>query len=221
MSFDLSELKLSMHRSARPAPPRIRHPAALLAAAAAITWVALSAAVAFANPDVWVRAGVTYRLEEGKLRALGFEWRFDPYFSDRQIRSFDADADGRFRREEVIAIREAIFDPLGSAGHHVHVWIGERKRDDLEVSAFEASVEDRRLVLRFEVMLEPPADPSTADIVSSLHDDKTYIDFRLFDAEFLRVTGPVTPGCKFRVGPGRGAHAGHAQTIRLSCSDQT
>ena len=47
--------------------------------------VTLGTPGAHANPDVWVKAAMTYRFDDGKITAVTFDWRFAEYFSSRTI----------------------------------------------------------------------------------------------------------------------------------------
>ena len=61
---------------------------------AVTTLVALEFSAARANPDVWVKVGMTYRFEGGKITGISYDWAFDEFFSSRTIGSFDANRDG-------------------------------------------------------------------------------------------------------------------------------
>lgn len=189
----------------------------VLAAALAI----LGGAEAAANPDVWVKVLATYRFEERAVTAITYEWQFDEYFSARTVRAFDANANGAFEPDEIERLRLEVFEPLAKFQFHVHVWVGDDKRKPVNPTHFEARVQDKRLVYRFTVPVDPPADPRARSIVASLHDKDTVIDFEFVKKDFLLVEGTIDPDCKFRLARGKGAQAGHAQSVTLKCGGTT
>ncbi len=180
---------------------------------------AMGAPVVHANPDVWVRAGATYHFEDRKVSAITFEWRFDAYFSSRTIQTYDRDRSGVLEVAEIADLRGEAFDPLNKFDYYVHIWVGREKRGGPRIEKFTAAIDDRKLVYRFTVRLTPPADPAVEEIIASLHDRDTVVDFRLFEKNFLLVDGAMDPDCKFRIARGKGAQSGHAQPITLSCGD--
>ena len=186
----------------------------LLATAVLFT---LGAPGALANPDVWVKAGMTYRFEDGKITAITFAWRFDEYFSSRTIKSYDADQSGVLEANEVEHLRGEAFDPLKKFGYYVHIWVAGEKRVNPKIQDFDARIDGAHLVYRFAVALTPPADPGDGDIVASLRDKEIYVDFRFFEKNFLLVEGALKPGCKFQIKRGRGAQSGHRQPVTLKC----
>ena len=178
---------------------------------------ALGAPGAGANPDVWVKTGMTYRFEDGKITGITFAWRFDEYFSSRTIGTYDVDHSGVLEAKEVERLRGEAFDPLEKFGFYVHIWVAGEKRENLKIEDFAATIDGKLLVYRFTVALTPPADPGAGDIVASLYDKSIYVDFRFFAKKFLLVEGAMKPGCKFRIARGRGAQSGHRQPVTLNC----
>ena len=183
--------------------------------------ISLGAPGAQANPDVWVKASMTYRFEDGKITGITYDWRFDEYFSSRTIKTYDADQSGVLEAPEVGRLRGEAFDPLKNFGYHVHVWVAGEKRDNLKIEDFTARVDGNILVYRFAVALAPPADPVAGDIVASLYDKEIVIDFRFIKKNFLLLDGAMKPGCKFQIKRGTGAQSGHRQPVTLKCGGST
>ena len=182
---------------------------------------AMGAPVAHGNPDVWVKAGATYRFEDGKVTGISFEWKFDQYFSSRTMRTYDADQSGVLEPKEIEHLRSEAFDPLKKFDYYVHIWVGAEKRENPSIDDFSARFDDKKLVYRFTIALTPPADPAAGDIVASLYDEQIYVDFRFFKKNFLLVEGAMSPGCKFRIARGKGAQSGHPQPVTLKCGGST
>ena len=188
---------------------------------AAVLLAAVWVSDAHANPDVWVRAGATYRFEDMKVAAITFEWRFDEYFSDRTIRTYDSNENGVLEPKEVEQLRGEAFDPLKKFDYYVHIWVGGEKRENHQIESFEARVDNTKLIYRFTVALTPSANPRAEEVIASLYDKEIYVDFRLFENSFLLVQGVMSFDCKFRIARGKGAQSGHAQPITLKCGGAT
>lgn len=187
----------------------------LLAAATILLIFGIS--VARANPDVWVKSGMTYRFEESKITGIIFDWRFDEFFSSRTIATYDVDQSGVLEVGEVDRLRDEAFDPLAQFGYYVHVWVAGEKRQDLVIEKFNARIDGKVLVYQFSVTLMPPADPSVGDIIVSLYDKSIYVDFNFVEKNFILIQGAMKPSCKFKVARGRGAQSGHRQPVTLKC----
>ena len=170
-----------------------------------------------ANPDVWVKAGITYRFEGGKLTGFRFDWRFDEYFSSRSIQTYDADQSGVLEPAEVERLRVEAFDPLAQFDYYTHIWVAGKKREGLTIEDFAATIDGTHLVYRFTAALTLPLDPKTGAIVISLYDQNIVVDFRFFEENFLLVEGAMDSDCKFRIARGKGAQSGHPQPVTLKC----
>ena len=190
----------------------------LLATAMLVT---LGTPGAHANPDVWVKAAMTYRFDDGKIAAFTFDWRFDEYFRSRTIKTYDADRSGALEAKEVNNLRGEAFDPLEKFGYYVHIWAAGEKRENPKIEDFAATIDGKMLVYRFTVALTPPADPGVGDIVASLYDKAIYVDFRFIKKNFILVEGAMRPGCKFQIKRGRGTQSGHRQPVTLKCGGST
>ena len=193
----------------------IRIGKALLLAASML--FALGAPGVQANPDVWVKAGMTYRFEDGKISGITFDWRFDEYFSSRAIETYDGDRSRVLEATEVGRLRGEAFDPLGKSGYHVHVWEAGKKRENLGIEDFTASIDGNLLVYRFTVALTPPADPGAGRHRCQLVRQGNSYRFSLHREEFHSRPRGDDPGCKFRVARGKGAQADHRQPVTLKC----
>jgi len=191
---------------------------ACLPAAVAVLSAFLPAATpVVANPHVWVESRITFELEDHRVEALAFEWRFDDFYSAYAIRTHDLDGDGALAPAEVQALRADTFDPLARFDYHVHVWVGDARREGHTVERFSARVEGERLVLEFSVPVTPPADPAEGPVVVSLFDGGNEVDFRFAESNFLLADGEVASDCRFRIARGRGGQAGHPRPVTLAC----
>ena len=185
--------------------------------APAVVVLSLAAPPALANPHVWVESRITFELEDHRVEALTFAWRFDDFFSSHAIWTHDLDGDGALGAEEARSLRTDAFDPLARFDYYVHVWVEDTKRDGHEVDRFSARVEDARLVFEFSVPVAPPANPGEGPVVVSLFDGENEVDFRFAESNFLLVDGDLRSGCRFRVARGRGEQSGHPRPVTLTC----
>ena len=95
---------------------------------AAFVVLTLAAAEARANPDIWVRAAMTFAFEDHKVSGVAFSWSFDDYFSSHAIHTYDVDGDGALDGAEVERLRAEAFDPLSRVDYYVHIWAGTASR---------------------------------------------------------------------------------------------
>ena len=179
--------------------------------------LSLAATPALANPHVWVETRITFELEDHRVEALTFAWRFDDFYSSHAVRTHDLDGDGALAPEEVRALRTDSFDPLARVDYYVHVWVADARRDGHEVDRFSAKVEDERLVVEFSVPVAPPADPAEGPVVVSLFDAANEVDFQFAESNFLLADGEVMSHCRFRIARGRGEQSGHPRPVTLTC----
>ena len=185
--------------------------------AAIVAALSPAATPALANPHVWVETRITFELEDHRVEALTFAWRFDYFYSSHAIRTHDLDGDGALAPEEVRSLRADSFDPLARFDYHVHVWVGDGRREGHEVDRFSARVEDERLVFEFSVPVAPPADPGEGPLVVSVFDGENEVDFRFAESNFILADGEVKSGCRFRIARGRGEQSGHPRPVTLTC----
>ena len=184
---------------------------------AAVLILALAATEARANPHVWVETRITFELQDHRVEGLTFAWRFDDFFSSHTIRTHDLDGDGALGPEEIRGVRADAFDPLARFDYHVHVWVGEARREGHEVDRFSARIEDKRLVYEFSVSVTPPAELDEGPVVVSVFDRENEVDFRFAESDFVRLDGEVRTGCTFRIARGRGERSGHPRPVTLAC----
>ena len=175
---------------------------------------------AHANPDVWIEAGVTYRFDGGMVTGMTYDWKFDAFFSSLTIDVFDTNANGTLDPIEVEQLRAETFDPLDAYGYHLYIWEAGERREEFRIESFSAEVEDMRLVYRFTVAIDPPADPRAGAFITSLHDPAIFVDFAFREADFLMVEGEMGADCGFRIARGEGDLSGHRQPVSLKCGDQ-
>jgi ABC-type uncharacterized transport system substrate-binding protein len=173
----------------------------------------------YANPDVWVKAGITYQFEDHLVTELTYLWSFDDYFSSRTIQTYDRDKNGVFEPEELTLLRREAFDPLSRIGYHVHIWADGKKLKNLMAKNFDARIETKKLIYEFTVPLMPSANPNDGPIITSLYDNKLVMDFRFFKKNFLLVKGLMRPNCKFQIKRGKGVQSYHPQPVTLKCGE--
>jgi len=171
----------------------------------------------YANPDVWVKARITYHFEDHLVTQLNYLWNFDDFFSSRTIVKYDRNRDGIFQSEELLLLRRDIFDPLYQFNYHVNIWKEGKKLKKIMAKNFKARIETKKLVFDFTVPLMPPANPGESPLITSLLDKKLFLDFSLFEKKFLIVKGFMRPSCKFQIKRGERSQ-NFSQIVTLKCS---
>lgn len=172
-----------------------------------------------ANPDVWVRASMTFHFADEHITSLSYRWAFDEYYSSRNIGIFDANQNGRFEADETDLLRRETFDRLKKYGYYLHLWQGESEYPISDPTSFAASIDNTSLVFEFQVLLNPPVDPRQAPVIVSMNDREYVVDYKFVKQKFLLVDGIMPDDCKFRLKRGKGAQAGHPQLVTLSCGE--
>src|SRR5690606_12482828 len=81
-------------------------PRRLLALAAGLLALALSAAGAAAHPHVWVTSRSELVFKDGAVAAVRHAWTFDDMFSAQAAQGLDTNGDGTFTREELAPLAE-------------------------------------------------------------------------------------------------------------------
>ena len=171
----------------------------------------------YANPDVWVKARITYYFENHLVTKINYIWNFDDFFSSRTIEKYDRNSDGIFQTEELLLLRREIFNPLSQVNYYVNIWKGENKIKKIIAKNFKARIETKKLVFDFTVPLMPPANPVGGTLVTSLFDNINLLDFRLFKKNFLIVKGYMRSSCKFQIKRGMRSQ-NYSQIVTLKCS---
>ena len=171
----------------------------------------------YANPDVWIKARITYYFEDHLVTQLNYIWIFDDFFSSQAIVKYDRNSDGIFQSEELVILRREIFDPLSQYNYHVNIWKEGNKLKKIIAKNFKAKIETKRLIFDFSVPLMPPANPSEGPLIISLFDKNLILDFSLFKTKFLTVKGLMRPSCKFQIKRGKKSQ-NYSQTVTLKCS---
>ena len=171
----------------------------------------------YANPDVWVKARITYYFEDHLVTQLNYLWNFDDFFSSRTIVKYDRNSDGIFESEELALLRKEIFDPLSQFNYYVNIWKEGNKLKKIMVKNFKARIQTKKLVFDFTVPLMPPANPGEGPLITSLFDKKLVLDFSLFKKKFLIVKGFMRPSCKFQIKRGKSSQK-FSQIVILNCS---
>ena len=173
----------------------------------------------YANPDVWIKARITYYFEDHLVTQLNYEWSFDDFFSSQIIVNYDVNNDGIFQSEELVLLRREIFDPLSQFNYHVNIWKEGEKIKKIVVKNFKARIETKKLVFDFTVPMMPSVNPTESPLINSLFDKKSVLDFSLFKKKFLRVKGFMRSDCKFQIRRGKRSQ-NFSQFITLKCSEK-
>ncbi|WP_185961267.1 DUF1007 family protein [Telmatospirillum sp. J64-1] len=175
-----------------------------LAALAACLWLGLfPARPALAHPHVFIDTVTTLHFTDGKISALGMQWRFDPMFSSALLGDFDTDGNGRIEGEELEVLKEEAFRGLDELDYFTDLRVDGERVTFKEVEDFRVSVAEG--VLAYEFTLHPLRllDPWNSQVSVSIYDESYYIDIMPDEHDPIRFAGSGMDGCRFALGEDR------------------
>lgn len=190
--------------------------------------LSLGATPALAHPHVWVDYHVTAQFSQGRVAALAQEWSFDEDFSASVMtdvlkrKGLRAAASGPFSPGDTARLQQAAFSNLKHYAYFTHVWQGGKPAAvGQEVSGFQASMRDGRLIYHFVLPLAAPVDPHRGEITVGIWDDTYYVDVGPARDSPARLDGDGAAGCKARIAddPAHLLYFGSVtpQSVRISC----
>ena len=148
---------------------------------AAVFAVACLPVPAFAHPHVFVDARMEVEGDgKGHLTGLKNIWAMDELFSASVIPDFDANANGRLDPDELAAVGEQVRKSIAEWGFYTFARIGPQELALVPPEKFDVRWDDKtgKLIFRFTMVLDHPADLTAAPVTLS-NFDKTY--FVAFD----------------------------------------
>lgn len=147
-----------------------------------------------AHPHAWIdlRSGVILN-SEGQVEALTLEWRFDEFYSAFVLEDIaragevTQDALDALVQENLAALRD--FNYFVEALHDGEPVALSGTRDGTMVE------KDKRLVMRFVVILSVPVDPQAGPFEYAVYDPSYYVEILHVESDVVTVTGTGAEKC--------------------------
>jgi ABC-type uncharacterized transport system substrate-binding protein len=192
-----------------------------LVTALTLAGIAGTAVPAQAHPHVWVMGAATLRFEDAKLARVGMRWQFDAFFSQVLTGDFDTSKDGSFDAEELKAMETQIFTSLKDYGYFTHLRVNGAQATFAGVENFRTATDNGELVFLFDLVMDAPVDPRTAEVQLAVYDPTLYVDVVLGGDKPVTLEGLAAGTCMWEFKGGEEVSANDAfmtpQVMRLNC----
>lgn len=141
-----------------------------------------------AHPHVWIDAHAEIHFDGEKLNRIVHRWVFDDMFTQSILLDFDGDRNRQIDAAESKAIERDAFSNLRHYGYFTHLVVGSRKIPVTSVERFRASLEDDRLVYRFEIPIDVHVRARWQRIHLGVWDDTYFVEVN-YDSPAAAVYG--------------------------------
>ncbi len=158
-----------------------------LAAAHPHVWVEMSTAVVFTN--------------DGKISGINVEWSFDDGYATVALEGMDANGDGDYSPEELVALTTENMDSLKDYGYFNRMWGGENVLESAAPINAGQSYIDKKLKLHFTVPLQQLYDPRGGEFKVKIFDPEFYIAFDYVKDSPTKSQGAIASTCKLDLKP--------------------
>jgi tRNA threonylcarbamoyladenosine biosynthesis protein TsaE len=152
-----------------------------------------------AHPHVWIDAHAEIHFAQEKLQRIVHRWVFDDMFTQSILLDFDQDRNGRIDREESEAIEVDAFSNLRHYGYFTHLVVGSRQIPVTSVERFRATLENDRLVYRFEIPVDLEVRNRWQRIQLGVWDDTYFVEVK-YDSPAAAVYGAKEEGVEIEIG---------------------
>lgn len=174
-----------------------------------------------AHPHVWIDSHSEFHFSDGRLDRVSHRWIFDQAFSQSILFDYDSNRNGTIETSENRLIEAEAFSNLRHYGYFTHLEVGGREIEITETEAFQASVENGRLVYRFEIPLDLTVAAGWQRINLGVWDETYFVEVR-YDSPAAALYGAREEGVEIDLGlrenPGKKYYAGliTPEEIRLA-----
>jgi len=151
-----------------------------------------------AHPHVWIDAHVGVYFSGQRLQRIVHRWVFDEMFTESILLDYDRNRNRRIEPGENREIEAGAFSNLRHYGYFTHLAVGSREVPIESVEAFQASVEQGRLVYRFEVPLDVEVRSRWQRIHLGVWDDTYFVEVR-YDSPAAAVYGARESGVEIDI----------------------
>jgi ABC-type uncharacterized transport system substrate-binding protein len=155
-----------------------------------------------AHPHVWVSASAVVEFGAGReVRSITVRYTLDELTTAVLIEGLDTNSNGLFEREELKATAAENAESLSEFDYFVEVRAGEERVNTPEVTAYDYSYEDGRMVLALQLALARAIDPASEDVAIRLYDPTFYVLVELEQENPLLVSGVAAEFCRVIISP--------------------
>lgn len=159
-----------------------------------------SGSTAFAHPHVWIEARSDAVFDaEGRLEAVNVEWRFDEIYSATAVEGLDANGNGQYEPDELLALARENLEALRDYRFFTQVKAGGQPVDYGNVTEYGSFFKDGQLSMYFTVPMARPVDPRVTPVVYSIYDPTFYIAIELVTKSPVEFLGSPPAGCKLAI----------------------
>lgn len=151
-----------------------------------------------AHPHVWIDAQAEIHFDQDRLARIVHRWVFDEMFTESILLDFDENRNRAIEEAESRAIEQDAFSNLRHYGYFTHLTIGSREIPVAAVERFRASLEEGRLVYRFEIPLREEIRPRWQRISLGVWDDTYFVEVR-YDSPAAAVYGAREQGVQIEL----------------------
>ena len=158
--------------------------------------------LAQAHPHVWVemRTDVVFA-GDGKITGINIEWIFDDGYAAVALEGMDANGDGEYSQDELVALTAENMESLKDYGYFNRMWGGDKVLESAPPINAGQTFNGKKLQLHFTVPLLQPFDPSGAEFKVKIYDPEFYIGFGYAKELPVDTAGAISPACKLDLKP--------------------
>lgn len=146
-----------------------------------------------AHPHVWIDAHVEVHFAGERLQRIVHRWVFDEMFTESILLDYDRNRNRRIDPGENGEIEAGAFSNLRHYGYFTHLTIGSREIPIEAVEQFRASVEQGRLVYRFDIPMDVGVRSRWQRVHLGVWDDTYFVEVT-YDSPAAAVYGARESG---------------------------
>lgn len=129
-----------------------------------------------AHPHVWIDAHGELHFDDDGLAKVEHRWIFDELFTESVLLDFDTNRNRRIEPRENREIEAGAFSNLQYYDYFTHLTVDGRELPVSEVQGFTATVENDRLVYRFEIPVDLDVRNSWRRLSFGVWDDTYFVE---------------------------------------------
>ena len=151
-----------------------------------------------AHPHVWIDAHLEVYISDQGLNRVVNRWVFDEMFTESILLDYDRNRNREIEPGENSEIEAGAFSNLRHYGYFTHLTVGSREVPVNSVEKFRATLEEGRLVYRFEVPLNVEVRDRWQRIHLGVWDDTYFVEVK-YDSPAAAVYGARESGVEIDI----------------------